>query len=167
MSLNLPVTSSGRTFWHRKEKKFTKLLSKTGWKAWSRKTGQCSMKAGKRSKTWLKVKKVNSDEFVVAGYTHGIGNRLKHLVHWYWDFMTIKTSFNYAGNVGTGFDADLLAKLKKQLDIISAKKSPFASDIKQAEAVWVKPQLVAEIKFAEWTQDDRLRAPGVFKTTRR
>ena len=115
--------------------------------------------AGKRSKTWLKVKKVNSDEFVVAGYTHGIGNRAKTFGALILGFYDDKNILQYAGNVGTGFDADLLAKLKKQLDIISAKKSPFASDIKQAEAVWVKPQLVAEIKFAEWTQDDRLRAP--------
>ena len=115
--------------------------------------------AGKRSKNWLKVKNVNSDEFIIVGYTPGTGNRentFGALILAYYDD---KNSLHYAGNVGTGFDTDLLAKLKKRMDSISLKKSPFAVDIKQPGAVWLKPQLVTEIKFAEWTQDNHLRAP--------
>ena len=115
---------------------------------------------GKRAKSWLKIKAHSSDEFVICGYTPGTGSRVKTfgaLVLGYYD---AKNELRPAGNVGTGFDDDLLQSLKKQLDKITIKNSPFHVEIEgAAQIIWVRPELVAEIKFAEWTKDGRLRAP--------
>jgi bifunctional non-homologous end joining protein LigD len=115
---------------------------------------------GKRAKTWLKIKAVNSDEFVICGYTPGTGSRAKTfgaLVLGYYD---VKNVLQPAGNVGTGFDDSLLQSLRKQMDLITVKKSPFRVEVEGSDTViWVRPELVAEIKFAEWTKDGRLRAP--------
>ena len=115
---------------------------------------------GKRAKTWLKIKAVNSDEFVVCGYTQGTGSRAKTfgaLVLGYYD---AKNELQPTGNVGTGFDDDLLQTLRQQLDRITVKNSPFQVEIEEPDKItWVRPQLVAEIKFAERTKDGRLRAP--------
>ena len=114
----------------------------------------------KRSKNWLKIKAVNSDEFIVAGFTEGTGNRSKTfgaLVLGYYDK---ENNLQPAGDVGTGFDSDMLTNLRKQLDSIVIKGSPLKIQPDDIKGVtWVKPELVAEIKFAEWTQDGRLRAP--------
>ena len=76
----------------------------------------------------------------------------------------------YAGNVGTGFDDRTLETLKTRLDGLKAEESPFAEEPKAASApfarpkttpvTWVKPDLVARVKFAEWTDDNHLRAPS-------
>ena len=115
---------------------------------------------GKRSASWLKVKSVREQEFVVGGYTPGTGSRAAtfgSLVVGYHDAGTLR----YAGRVGSGFDARTLKALKVSLDAISTDTSPFAPDpeLDAAEATWVEPRLVAKVKFAEWTHVDRLRAP--------
>ncbi len=115
--------------------------------------------AGKRSKYWLKVKAVSSDEFIIAGYSPGEGIRAKSFGALLLGYYDDENKLQYAGNVGTGFDNDFLVTLKKKLDTTIVKKSPFSEDIGQPATTWVKPQLVAEVKFAEWTQDKRLRAP--------
>ena len=116
--------------------------------------------AGKRAKTWLKIKAVNSDEFVICGYTPGTGSRAKTLGALVLGYYDAKNVLQPAGNVGTGFDDDLLLALKKQLDQITVKNSPFPGKIAgSAQITWVRPELVAEIKFAERTKDGRLRAP--------
>jgi bifunctional non-homologous end joining protein LigD len=116
--------------------------------------------AGKRSKDWLKIKAVNSDEFIICGFTPGTGNRSKTfgaLVLGYYDKKNI---LQPAGNVGTGFDSGLLLSLSRELDKLTVKNSPFNMKTKDTEGVtWVRPELVAEVKFAEWTNDGRLRAP--------
>lgn len=116
--------------------------------------------AGKRSKDWLKIKAVNSDEFIICGFTQGTGNRSKTfgaLVLGYYDKKNI---LQPAGNVGTGFDSALLLSLKKELDRLTIKSSPFNTKTKDSEGVtWVRPELVAEVKFAERTNDELLRAP--------
>ncbi|MGA7844199.1 MAG: non-homologous end-joining DNA ligase, partial [Dehalococcoidales bacterium] len=116
--------------------------------------------AGKRAKTWLKIKAVNSDEFVICGYTPGTGSRAKTLGALVLGYYDAKNVLQPAGNVGTGFDDDLLLALKKQLEQITVKNSPFPGKIAgSAQITWVRPELVAEIKFAERTKDGRLRAP--------
>ena len=116
--------------------------------------------AGKRSKTWLKIKAVNSDDFIVCGYTQGIGNRAQTfgaLVLGYYDK---NNELQPAGNVGSGFSSDLLLKFRKQLDTMITKNSPLSAGIDEpGKITWVRPQLVVEVKFAEWTKDGRLRAP--------
>jgi bifunctional non-homologous end joining protein LigD len=120
--------------------------------------------AGKRTRDWLKIKTHGRQEFVVAGYTHGGGRRagtLGSLILAYYDDGVL----TYAGNVGTGFtDAEIrrvLAKLKP----LRRKDSPFPTvpklpRVRKDEIVWTEPELVAEVEFAEWTHDGRLRAPS-------
>jgi bifunctional non-homologous end joining protein LigD len=113
---------------------------------------------GRRSGAWLKVKPTQSAEFVIGGYTRGKGAReaFGALLVGYWGGAALK----FVTNVGTGFDDRLIAKLKAQLDAIAQKKCPFAAQPPQTgNAVWVAPELVCEVKFQEWTPDERLRAP--------
>jgi bifunctional non-homologous end joining protein LigD len=115
--------------------------------------------SGKRSPDWLKVKATLSDEFVVGGYSQ-TGKRaatFSSLLLGYYDH---KGRLVYAGHVGTGFDEKALSEMKKRLDALRTKESPFAeAPPHPAPTTWVRPELVAEVKFAEWTKDGRLRVP--------
>jgi bifunctional non-homologous end joining protein LigD len=119
---------------------------------------------GKRTREWLKIKTHGRQEFVVAGYTKGQGRRsgrFGSLVLGVWEGEELK----YAGNVGTGFtdrDIDeLLAKLRPlETDKAPFREVPKMPKVKRTDVVWVKPELVAEVEFVEWTHDRRLRAPS-------
>ena len=125
--------------------------------------------SGRRSQAWRKVKGTLEDEFVVGGWTGGTGGRSKTfgslLVGQYDD----KGRLVYNGNVGTGFNERTLAKLLDKLGSLKVDKSPF--DVmtpgssrfgrpKDVPIYWAKPELVARVKFAEWTNDGHLRAPS-------
>ncbi|MBI4188020.1 MAG: DNA ligase D [Chloroflexi bacterium] len=115
---------------------------------------------GKRSKNWLKIKAVTSDDFIVGGFTQGTGNRAKTFGALILGYYDDENHLQPAGNVGSGFDNDTLLKLRKHLETISVKKSPFRTKPEPASGItWVKPELVVEVKFADWTADGRLRAP--------
>ncbi|PPD57745.1 non-homologous end-joining DNA ligase [Dehalogenimonas etheniformans] len=115
---------------------------------------------GKRSTDWLKIKGTLADEFVIAGYTAGQGARsgvFGSLVLGQYDSTN---RLIYAGNVGTGFDERLLDDLKSKMKKLVTDKSPFLSEIPfEAKTTWLKPELVAEIKYAERTRDGILRQP--------
>jgi bifunctional non-homologous end joining protein LigD len=114
---------------------------------------------GQRSPSWRKIKPGVSAEFVIGGYTKGKGTRepLGALLVGYWEK---KGRLRYASHVGTGFDAATLAELKRRLEPLQTTKKPFADDpVLNAPATWVRPELVAEVRFAGWTEDDHLRAP--------
>jgi bifunctional non-homologous end joining protein LigD len=119
--------------------------------------------AGRRSRNWLKVKTQGRQELVVAGYTKGQGRRAGA-------FGALVLGVNdagglrWAGNVGTGFDEAEIARLLAKLKPLRRDESPFAEvprmpRVRKGDVVWVEPELVAEIRFAEWTHDGRLRAP--------
>jgi len=118
---------------------------------------------GKRSRDWLKFKTHGEQEFVVVGYTKGKGRRE-------WSFGSLVLAANgpegleWVGNVGTGFDDDEQERLLKKLRPLERKTSPFPKPpkmprIRKGDIVWVEPKLVAEVSFAEFTHDGRLRAP--------
>ncbi|MDO8579175.1 MAG: DNA ligase D [Dehalococcoidales bacterium] len=115
---------------------------------------------GERSADWLKIKATRTDEFIIGGYTLGTGNRSTTfgalLLGYYDDHKRLIS----AGHVGTGFDQTLLEYMKKRLDAIKTGKSPFSDkpDL-NAPTTWVKPEIVVEVKFSEWTRDGKLRAP--------
>ena len=114
--------------------------------------------AGKRSKAWLKVKAINTADFVVGGYTTGKGSRgpLGALLLGYWQGRKLR----FASHVGSGFDDRTLARTKKLLEPLRRKTSPFADEPElNAPTTWVEPKLVAEVKFQGWTDDHHLRAP--------
>ena len=110
-----------------------------------------------RSRDWLKIKCAHSQELVVGGWTapQGSRQRLGALLVGYYDAGELR----YAGKVGTGFDHSTLQFLGDELERRERETSPFAAGDAPRGARWVKPELVAEIGFAEWTRDGKLRQP--------
>lgn len=114
--------------------------------------------AGRRSSAWLKIKPTQSAEFVVGGYTAGKGARaplgaLLLGVH-------EGEELRYVSHVGSGFDERTLAEVLARLEALRTKTRPFANKPDMhAPVTWVKPELVAEVEFQEWTGDGSLRAP--------
>ncbi|MFL6513430.1 MAG: non-homologous end-joining DNA ligase [Chthoniobacterales bacterium] len=126
---------------------------------------------GRRSGLWIKLKVVNEQEFVIGGYTPPGGSR-KHfgaiLVGYYNNGKLL-----FAGKVGTGFNSKSLSALIKKFRQEHRQTCPFAdlpskqggqwvqgitpSMMKQMH--WINPKFVAQIKFAEWTRDGKLRQP--------
>ena len=112
-----------------------------------------------RSNDWLKFKCTNRQEFVIGGFTAPQGAREEFgalLVGYYEG-----TKLIYAGKVGTGFSAALLRSLGRSLHELQVGKSPFVggADLPK-DAHWVKPRLVGEIAFTEWTPEGKLRHPA-------
>jgi len=114
--------------------------------------------AEKRSREWLKVKVNRESEFVIGGYTKPSGSRL------YLGALLLGVyegnKLRYAGKVGTGFDTETLRTLSEQLKKLKQQKSPFADEVREKNATFVRPKLVAQIAYTEWTKDGRLRHPA-------
>jgi DNA ligase D-like protein (predicted ligase) len=112
-----------------------------------------------RSKKWLKFKCVLRQEFVIGGFTDPAGSRIGigALLIGYYE----KGCLVFAGKVGTGFDDQTLESLRRKLDRMERKTSPFKSDTAPAgdNIHWVTPKLVSEIGFTEWTRGGKLRHP--------
>jgi DNA ligase D-like protein (predicted ligase) len=110
-----------------------------------------------RSRDWLKFKCVNEQEFVIGGYTDPKGKRTGFgaLLTGYYD----KGNLVYAGKVGTGYDKELLHRLSQELSGIEQNNSPFSGEVREKGVHWVKPEVVAEVGFAEWTEAGMLRHP--------
>lgn len=114
-------------------------------------------KAG-RGRSWLKVKCEQRQEFVIGGFTEPTGSRAGFgaLLIGYYE----NGQLYYAGKVGTGFTERLLKKLHRMLGELEQPHPPFANPPTGYEAKgahWVIPKLVAEVRFAEWTQEGILR----------
>ncbi len=118
---------------------------------------------GRRTRNWLKLKTQGRQELVIVGYTKGQGRRADAfgaLVLGVYENGVLR----WAGNVGTGFDDAEIARLLSRLKPLRRDDSPFAEvpkmpKVRKGDVVWVEPELVAEVRFAEWTHDGRLRAP--------
>lgn len=112
-----------------------------------------------RSHHWLKFKCVNQQELVIAGFTDPGGNRkgFGALLLGYYEQDTLR----YAGKVGTGFNERILETLSGKLTALERKSCPYAIEPEDAGSAvhWVRPKLVAEIGFTEWTDAGRLRHP--------
>lgn len=111
----------------------------------------------RRSGDWIKLKCGRRQEFVIGGYTDpqgsrtGIGSLLLG-VH------DEQGKLQYAGNVGTGFSEKTLTELKMKLDALASRDTPFAGSTGiDRKAHWVKPDLLAEVAFGEWTNTGRIR----------
>src|SRR5687768_9818368 len=113
----------------------------------------------KRSKDWLKMKCDASQELVVGGFTDPQGARvgLGALLVGYYD----GDDLVFAGKVGTGFDTKLLLHLRETLDRLEIPKAPFtiAKGLPKLRAHWVKPSIVVQVSFIEWTGNNKLRHP--------
>ena len=113
-----------------------------------------------RAKDWLKIKCGRGEEFVIGGY------KLSDVKGKPFSSLLLGTfedgKLNYAGKVGTGFDAGDLTELSRKFKPLERTKSPFV-EVPREElkgAVWLEPKLVAQINYAEWTRDGRLRHPS-------
>ncbi len=115
---------------------------------------------GVRSRHWLKAKHTQSQEFVVGGYTEGQGERASTFGALILGHQT-NEGLTYCGAVGSGFDRAMLEGLAEELRGLDTAEPPFAN----AEAVeeqsprWVRPEMVATVRFTQWTGDGKLRAP--------
>jgi bifunctional non-homologous end joining protein LigD len=113
----------------------------------------------RRSKHWLKMKCEASQELVVGGFTDPQGSRvgLGALLVGHYE----GSDFVFAGKVGTGFDTTLLLDLRRRLDALELPSSPFtkATGLPRLRAHWVRPEIIVQVAFIEWTVHGKLRHP--------
>jgi len=113
----------------------------------------------RRSPHWLKMKCEASQEFVVGGFTDPQGTRvgLGALLVGYYQ----QQDLVFAGKIGTGFDTKLLLDLRTRLDALELPSSPFtkAKGLPRLRAHWVRPAIVVQVAFIEWTVHGKLRHP--------
>ncbi|MBX9949727.1 MAG: non-homologous end-joining DNA ligase [Candidatus Obscuribacterales bacterium] len=115
---------------------------------------------GKRVTSWLKLKATRTSEFLVCGYTEGKGTRENSFGALVLGVMNADNQLVYAGSVGTGFNDSTREKLFKVMQPLKTSKCPFAvRPIAKAIDSWLLPEMVVEIKYAEWTMDNKLRMP--------
>src|SRR5436190_558300 len=108
---------------------------------------------GDRSRDWLKFKCSAEQELVIGGFTAPKGSRtdLGALLLGYYDDGELR----YAGKVGTGFTRETLRDLATQLEPLETGASPFTDEVRERHVSWVRPELVAQVGFSEWTRDGR------------
>ena len=130
---------------------------RAGWEGLIAKRADAPYARG-RSRDWLKLKCVLEQEFVIGGYTDPAGSRT--------DFGALLVGYyegdrlRYAGKVGTGYSAERLTELGARLRKLETRESPFADARPIPRGThWTRPELVAQIGFAEWTAEGRLRQP--------
>lgn len=111
----------------------------------------------KRTKDWLKIKTGRQQEMVIGGFTDPQGSRkgLGALLCGYYK----DGKFQYSGKVGTGFTEAILEELRKKLTRLERKTAPFVKPPKMSGIHWVRPELVAQIRFSEFTETGSMRHP--------
>ena len=129
-----------------------------GWEGLIAKHARSLYKSGKRSPDWRKLKIVHEQEFVIVGWTEPRQTRA------YFGALLLGVyegrDLVYTGHTGTGFNENELARVMKLLKPLETKTCPFKTNPRTNEHPhWVRPELVAQIKFTEWTADAKLRHP--------
>ncbi|OBK85518.1 ATP-dependent DNA ligase [Mycobacterium sp. 1165178.9] len=132
---------------------------KRGWEGVIAKRRDSTYQPGRRSSSWIKDKHWNTQEVVIGGWKAGEGGRSSGIGSL---LMGIPTAdgLHFAGRVGTGFTERELANLKKTLAPLHTDESPFHPPLPRSEArgvTYVEPVLVGEVRYSEWTPDNRLR----------
>ena len=129
-----------------------------GWEGIIAKDERSPYQPGVRSPFWRKVKVRKESEFVIGGYTSPKGGRqhLGALLVGLYDGPKLR----YVGKVGTGFTQETLTMLASKLEKLRTDKSPFDPPPPMRDATWVRPRLVAQLAYAEWTADGKLRQPA-------
>lgn len=108
-----------------------------------------------RSQNWQKIKVNNEQEFVIVGFTAGEREFFGSLV------LAVNEAgkLRHVGQVGTGFDHKLMKSIYSRLEPLITKTSPLTPKPKIKGVTWVKPEIVCQIRYLEWTPDNNLRAP--------
>lgn len=130
----------------------------SGWEGIIAKDESSVYEPGRRTLSWLKVKVRKESEFVIGGYTAPKGGRQHFgavLVGLY-----DGAGLRFTGKVGTGFGQNTLEMLGQKLHALEVRECPFTPPLRMKDAIWVKPALVAQVAFAEWTADGKLRQPA-------
>ena len=132
-----------------------------GWEGLIAKRASSRYLSGKRSTDWAKLKLQHAQEFVIGGWTEPRGNR-PHFGALLLGVYDDKGRFIYVGHVGTGFTEAELSRLTKAFAPLERKTSPFdvPPPMTNETPHWLKPQLVAQVRFTEWTDEGRLRHPA-------
>lgn len=148
-----------RLGWHRNRdgERFYREACEKGWEGIIAKRAD-AVYEHRRSRAWLKFKCLRRQELVVGGYTVPRGTRtgLGALLVGYYD----DGHLVYAGKVGTGFDDRMLRSLRAQLDELAQPQPAFdRGSPRERDVRYVRPELVCEVAFTEWTRDGRLRHP--------
>jgi bifunctional non-homologous end joining protein LigD len=129
-----------------------------GWEGVIAKQRGSPYEPGQRSSAWRKVKVRGESEFVIGGYTPPQGSRAEFgaLLVGLFDGRRLR----YTGKVGTGYTQETLRDLGAKLRRLQTSRSPFEPAPRVKDAVWVRPDLVAQIAYQEWTNDGKLRQPA-------
>ena len=129
-----------------------------GWEGIIAKDESSPYEPGTRSRYWRKVKVRKESEFVIGGFTAPQGGRqhLGALLVGLYDGRTLR----FVGKVGTGFTQQTLDILAAKLDRLRTERPPFDPPPRIRDATWVRPKLVAQLAYAEWTADGKLRQPA-------
>ena len=129
-----------------------------GWEGVIAKLRDSRYEAGARSTAWRKVKVRGESEFVIGGYTPPQGSRsvLGALLVGMYDGPRLR----YSGKVGSGYTHDTLRELDAKLRPLRTEEAPFEPAPRLRDVTWVRPALVAQIAYAEWTADGKLRQPS-------
>jgi bifunctional non-homologous end joining protein LigD len=116
--------------------------------------------SGKRTRTWLKIKTTQRQEVLIIGYTPPAGTR-KYFGSLLLAVYDTNHKLHYIGRVGTGFNEKELKEIYNKLQLLRTNVPPVTQPIKiNSPITWVKPTLVAEVKFTEWTKNLKLRHPS-------
>ncbi|WP_207432311.1 DNA ligase D [Sabulibacter ruber] len=135
---------------------FFKEAQQNQWEGIMAKAASSKYLPGKRSADWLKIKTHLRQEAIIAGFTQPKGSRehIGALVLGVYQGKELK----YVGQSGSGFNRQSLQELKEKLEPLVQEKSPFKEKVPLSRDVtWVKPELVCELSFAEWTADGQMR----------
>jgi bifunctional non-homologous end joining protein LigD len=129
-----------------------------GWEGIIAKDERSSYEPNTRSRAWRKVKVRKESEFVIGGFTAPKGGRqhLGALLVGLYQGRTLR----FVGKVGTGFTQETLNALAARLERLRVDRSPFDPAPRTGDATWVRPKLVAQLAYAEWTADGKLRQPA-------
>jgi len=133
-----------------------------GWEGLIVKDAKSVYQTGRRSPAWRKLKILKQEEFVIGGWTEPRQSRqyFGALLLGVYEGEGDRRKLTYVGHTGTGFDGRELERVSRLLKAGEIPTSPFSTRIKTNEpAHWVRPDLVAQVRFTEWTDDDKLRHP--------
>jgi bifunctional non-homologous end joining protein LigD len=142
-------------------KKLFNDLSAHGFEGIIAKDPESVYRAGRRSDSWLKIKSQRMQEAVICGFTEPQGGRkyFGSIILGLYD----KDELKYVGNCGTGFNDESLKELYTKFELLKTDASPFMSIPKfswaKGKPTWIKPELVANIKFLEWSDEGIMRSP--------
>ncbi len=113
----------------------------------------------RRTRDWVKIKAQLNEEFVIGGWTDPRGSRTGFGALLLGAYKG--KELHFVGSVGTGFSAKRIGDIMRKLERLPRATSPFVNEVEANAGIhWVKPELVAEVRFTEWTRDRRLRQPA-------